>query len=63
MNNTNTPETPATTPPAVIVRAQVLKNGLEIAGGTAAAGTIVNVTQEAAKFHEERKEITVLGTL
>lgn len=56
--------TPAPQPaPAVIVAVRVLRNGLLIAGGVAAKGATVRVTEESATFHEKRGEVTVLGTV
>ena len=68
MKHTTTPADAAasettTAPAAVIVRVRVIKNGLSIAGCTAAKNATVNCTAEAAKFHEERGEVTILGTL
>ena len=63
-SSTATPETPASNDkPAVTVRVKVLKNGLSIAGCTAAKNATVNCTAEAAKFHEDRGEVAILGTL
>ena len=64
MKQKDTTATPATDDkPAVIVRVKVLKNGLTIAGGIAAKGTVVSVTEAAAKFHEDRGEASIVGTL
>jgi hypothetical protein len=54
--------TPAAAPP-LILRVRVLKNGLEIAGGIAAAGAVLNCAEAAAKFHEDRGEAEIVGTL
>ena len=53
------------TPPSVplLVSVKVLTGGIKIAGGTAAAGRRLKVTQEVAEFHEARGEVRVLGTV
>lgn len=56
-------QTDTTPPPAVIVRVRVIKNGLSIAGCVAAKNAQLNCTEAAAKFHEERGEVQILGTL
>lgn len=52
-----------TAAPSVAVRVKVIKNGLLIGGGVAAAGTEVSVTAEHASYHEERGEVQILGTV
>jgi hypothetical protein len=49
--------------PSVTVRFEVLAPKLEIAGGTAGKGRKLNVTQAVARFHEDRGEVKVLGTV
>jgi hypothetical protein len=61
-----TPEvkaTKATKAKPIIIRVRVLSPSLQIGGGTAARGRVLNVSQAVAEFHEQRAEVLVLGTL
>ncbi|WAC20978.1 hypothetical protein OVA24_06230 [Luteolibacter sp. SL250] len=69
---TDTTPAPAEPAPAVEVApaaaplflwVKVLKGGIKIAGGTAAAGRTLKVSQEVATYHEGQGNVKVLGTV
>ncbi|WAC18886.1 hypothetical protein OVA24_16770 [Luteolibacter sp. SL250] len=59
---------PATTTPPpdaapLLLWVKVLKGGIKIAGGTAAAGRKLKVSPEVATYHEAQGNVKVLGTV
>ena len=47
--------------PALLMRCQVLANGLRAGGGVCGRGSVIRLPEEKAAWHEGRGEVRILG--
>ena len=63
MKDKDKPNDGAAPEKAAAVRVKDLRHGLQIAGGTAARGAVVNVTAADAEAFEKRGDVVFIGTV